>query len=175
MEQLFTYLDENEEEFICRLREAVAIRSISQQRVFRGETIQVVQHFWELLEKLNVSCELKELGGEPFPDGATAPLPPVLLGQLGEDKGKKTVCIYGHLDVQPALKEDGWRTEPFELTEVGEALYGRGATDDKGPVLAWLNAIEAYQKTATEIPVNVKVTRLNLLLLLRIILFFFVM
>lgn len=158
MEQLFTFLDEHEEEFISRLREAVAIKSVSQQRIFRSETIQVVEHFRALLEKLNISCQLKELGDETFPDGAVASLPPVLLGSLGSDKKKKTVCIYGHLDVQPALKEDGWRTEPFELTQVDRALYGRGATDDKGPVLAWLNAIEAYQKTGTEVPVNIKVT-----------------
>jgi len=37
-------------------------------------------------------------------------------------------------------------------------LYGRGSSDDKGPVLGWLNAIEAYQSTGTEIPVNLKVS-----------------
>ncbi len=40
------------------------------------------------------------------------------------------------LSVQPAAKEDGWDTEPFVLTKSsdGSKLYGRGATDDKGPV-----------------------------------------
>jgi len=35
-------------------------------------------------------------------------------------------------------KEDGWDTDPFTLTEVNGRLYGRGSTDDKGPVLSWL-------------------------------------
>ncbi|XP_031643486.1 beta-Ala-His dipeptidase-like [Oncorhynchus kisutch] len=35
-------------------------------------------------------------------------------------------------------------------------LYGRGATDNKGPVLAWLHAVESYQATEKEIPVNIK-------------------
>lgn len=35
-------------------------------------------------------------------------------------------------------------------------LYGRGSTDDKGPVICWLNAIEAYQKNNIDLPVNLK-------------------
>ena len=54
-----------------------------------------------------------------MPDGSgTIPLPPILLASLGNDPKKKTLCIYGHLDVQPAKIEDGWDTEPFVLTEV---------------------------------------------------------
>jgi acetylornithine deacetylase/succinyl-diaminopimelate desuccinylase-like protein len=54
-------------------------------------------------------------------------------------------------------QSDGWDSEPFELTERDGKLYGRGSTDDKGPVLDWLNAIEAYQELKQEIPVNIKV------------------
>jgi len=57
-------------------------------------------------------------------------------------------------------KSDGWDSEPFVLTERDGKLYGRGSTDDKGPVLDWLNAIEAYQELNQEIPVNIKVNRL---------------
>lgn len=60
------------------------------------------------------------------------------------------------MDVQPALIEDGWDTEPFELTEKDGKLYGRGSTDDKGPVLCWIHAIEGFQKLGIEIPVNIK-------------------
>ncbi len=73
-----------------------------------------------------------------------------------KDPAKKTILIYGHLDVQPAAKEDGWNTEPFEMVERDGKMFGRGSTDDKGPVLAWINIIEAFQKTGHELPVNVK-------------------
>lgn len=61
-----------------------------------------------------------------------------------------------------SLQEDGWSTDPFKLVEKDGKLFGRGATDDKGPVIAWLNAIEAFITTKTEIPVNIKVILHNL-------------
>ena len=79
-----------------------------------------------------------------------------MFGQLGSDPKKKTLCIYGHLDVQPAAFEDGWNTEPFVLTEKDGKLYGRGSTDDKGPVLGWLHTIQAYKANNVPIPVNLK-------------------
>merc|ERR1712130_50757 len=35
-------------------------------------------------------------------------------------------------------------------------FFGRGTTDDKGPVLGWINAIEAFRNTTTELPINIK-------------------
>lgn len=43
------------------------------------------------------------------------------------------------------------------LTEVNGKLFGRGSTDDKGPVLGWVHAIEAFQQTGKDVPVNLKV------------------
>jgi nonspecific dipeptidase len=99
-----------------------------------------------------------------LPDGGELPLPPALLGTLGKDPEKKTVLVYGHLDVQPALKSDGWDSEPFEMTERDGKLFGRGTTDDKGPVIGWIHALEAFKATGHEIPVNVKVFSVKLLL-----------
>ena len=85
------------------------------------------------------------------------PLPPILLGEFHVDPKKKTVCVYGHLDVQPAAKEDGWDTDPFVLTEKDGKLFGRGSTDDKGPALSWLWIVEAHQALGVELPVNIKI------------------
>jgi len=52
-------------------------------------------------------------------------LPPVIFGKYGNDPKKKTLCVYGHLDVQPAKIEDGWDTEPFVLTEVSSLIFCR--------------------------------------------------
>ena len=57
-----------------------------------------------------------------------------------------------------AFKSDGWDYEPFVLTNDKKTgrLYGRGSTDDKGPVLGWLNVLEAHRETKTELPVNLR-------------------
>lgn len=69
----------------------------------------------------------------------------------------KTILVYGHYDVQPANKEDGWESDPFTVTEHPDGkLVARGITDDKGPVVAWFNAIQAYQAANVDIPVNIK-------------------
>ncbi|KAF4524561.1 hypothetical protein B566_EDAN017446 [Ephemera danica] len=52
--------------------------------------------------------------------------------------------------------EDGWATEPFVLTEKDGKLFGRGSSDDKGPVLGWIHAVEAFKATGQDVPVNLK-------------------
>ncbi|MCJ1312145.1 hypothetical protein MMC25_005819 [Agyrium rufum] len=106
--------------------------------------------------------ELKALGAhvESRPLGlqrgkSNLELPPVIIARYGSDSSKRTILVYGHYDVQPAAKEDGWATEPFELSIDNKGrMYGRGSTDDKGPVLGWLNVIQAHQEANIEFPVN---------------------
>lgn len=70
-------------------------------------------------EELNsIYLKLRPIVLLQLPDGQTLPIPPVILGELGNDPGKPTVCVYGHLDVQPATQADGWLTDPYTLTEV---------------------------------------------------------
>lgn len=156
LQNIFKYVDSNQDLYIQRLADAVAIKSVSAWPETRPEIVKMVQSVADDLKKLGAECELVDVGTQTLPDGQSLPLPPVLLGKLGDDPKKKTVCIYGHLDVQPAFKSDGWDTEPFVLTEVDGKLYGRGSTDDKGPVLAWVNCIEAFQKLGLDIPINIK-------------------
>jgi Cys-Gly metallodipeptidase DUG1 len=105
------------------------------------------------LESLGATVEKRPLGKQPHKEHLE--LPPVVIARYGTDKTKKTILVYGHYDVQPALKEDGWATEPFKLTiDSKDRMYGRGSTDDKGPVLGWLNAIDAHRKAGLDFPVN---------------------
>ena len=57
------------------------------------------------------------------------------------NKDTPTVLVYGHYDVMPPGEESSWDSDPFKLTGRGGYLYGRGVTDDKGPVLAILFAV----------------------------------
>lgn len=71
-----------------------------------------------------MKVELHDIGKQTLPNGSMLDLPPVLFGTLGNDTAKKTLLIYGHLDVQPAAKSDGWNTEPFSLVEKVRSLDG---------------------------------------------------
>lgn len=156
LQDVFGYIDSNKDKFIKNLRDAVAIPSVSGQPERRDDVITMVHWMEERLKKLGVEVELCDIGFQTLPDGKQIRLPPVILGVLGKNPKNPTVCLYGHIDVQPAAKEDGWATQPFQLVEKDGKLYGRGSTDDKGPVLGWLHAVDAYQSTNNEIPVNIK-------------------
>ena len=157
-EKYFLHVESNTSLYIDRLAEAVAIPSVSSNLAVHLPDIQKMMEWTkDHIERLNGKATL-------YPNPASTvdtPLPPILLGEFQSSSStsmsfKKTVCVYGHLDVQPASKEDGWDTDPFVLTEKDGKLYGRGSTDDKGPALGWLWTIEAYQKLGIELPVNVK-------------------
>ncbi|XP_037822686.1 cytosolic non-specific dipeptidase-like [Lucilia sericata] len=156
LNQLFNFIDDHKSKYIDALRTAVAIPSVSVWPEKREEVERMVRWTEDKLKELGAETRLADIGKETLANGEEIPLPKVLLATIGKDTNKNTVLIYGHLDVQPALKEDGWATEPFELTEIDGKLWGRGSTDDKGPVLCWIHAIEAYQKLNIDLPVNVK-------------------
>ncbi|KAK0619629.1 hypothetical protein B0T14DRAFT_566459 [Immersiella caudata] len=148
----FKQVDALSDRFIERLREAVAIPSVSSEPARRPDVVRMGHYLRDQLTKLGAVAELRELGQQP---GTDLNLPPIVLARYGNDKNKRTILVYGHYDVQPAEKSDGWDTEPFELTVKEDGrLCGRGSTDDKGPVLGWLNAIEAHQKAGIDFPVN---------------------
>lgn len=148
------YVRDHREAFISRLKEAVEIPSVSSDTDRRPDVIRMSGWMQTQLKKYGVDTAAIDLGMAP--DGLK--LPPVIVGRIGTDPKKKTVLVYGHLDVQPARKEDGWKYDPFTLTvENGsERMYGRGSTDDKGPVMAWLNVLEAHHELGMELPVNMR-------------------
>lgn len=125
-------IDENKSKYISNLKEAVAIQSCSAWPHTRQEIVRMVEWTAEKCQKLGIKTELRDVGKQQLHDGTELALPPVLLGSLVNGTGKKTVLVYGHLDVQPAAKSDGWDSEPFELTEKDGKLFGRGSSDDKG-------------------------------------------
>ena len=81
---------------------------------------------------------------------------PIVYGSWERSSECPTVLIYGHYDVQPADPLGEWRTPPFDPQVRGEDLYGRGACDDKGQMLAHVKALEAYLMTERALPLNIK-------------------
>lgn len=79
---------------------------------------------------------------------------PLVTAEWMEAKDQPTVVFYGHFDVQP-VDPSRWDSDPFKATIRDGKLYGRGATDDKGFIIALMSSVEALLKLDGKLPVNV--------------------
>lgn len=155
--QFVEYAEAHQAKWIANLAEAVEIPSVSGDASFRAEVYKMGAWLKNKLAEVGCDVSSHDLGMQTL-DGQEVQLPPVIVGEYGRDPSKKTVLVYGHYDVQPALKSDGWGTEPFELVHdtPTDRLIGRGSTDDKGPIMGWINVLEAHKALGLDVPVNLK-------------------
>lgn len=81
---------------------------------------------------------------------------PVVTAAWAGRPGCPTMLVYGHYDVQPAGPRRAWASDPFRARQAGDYLYARGASDDKGQLMAHLAAIEAWLATSGGLPLNLR-------------------
>ena len=82
---------------------------------------------------------------------------PVVRGEWLGAPGAPTVLVYGHYDVQPTGDEAEWLSPPFQPRPLdGDIARGRGASDDKGPVLLVVAMLRAAIAQRGRLPLNVK-------------------
>ncbi|ORZ40929.1 hypothetical protein BCR44DRAFT_117286 [Catenaria anguillulae PL171] len=152
----YAHVDANEAHYIDKLREVVAIPSVSSDAAYRPKVFEMGAWLEKEMQRLGIQTK-RHHPGKHVMDGQELELPPIVIGTFGTDPKKKTVAVYGHYDVQPALESDGWDSDPWTLTMMPDGrMVGRGSTDDKGPVIGWLWVVEAHQKLGLELPVNLK-------------------
>src|SRR5881409_2037759 len=129
-------------EYLAELKALVRQPTVSAQRIGVAETARLVL---ERTRRAGVdAAELSVDGG-----------PPTIVGETGS--GERTLLVYNHYDVQPPDPLDEWSTPPFEPTERAGKLFGRGVSDNKGNLMARLQAIEAYRATVGELPLRIRV------------------
>ncbi|RHY27141.1 hypothetical protein DYB32_007015 [Aphanomyces invadans] len=125
------------------LRKFVAIQTVSVDPT-------MVDECWLGAKFLKVRCRLGQVVWPIGVSSTTPPSPPSSSAATstafsllvpGVDDRVEFNGALNISDVQPAAREDGWDTNPFLLTGQNGYLYGRGTTDDKGPIIATLFAI----------------------------------
>ena len=131
------YIEENRERFFEELYSLLRIPSISAKPEHKQDMYRCAQRLTELLKEAGAdSADVYETSGNPVVFGCK---------DIGAEK---TILVYGHYDVQPPEPLEKWRTDPFEPVlakdpATGEdAIYARGANDDKGQLFMHLKAFE---------------------------------
>jgi acetylornithine deacetylase/succinyl-diaminopimelate desuccinylase-like protein len=70
---------------------------------------------------------------------------PPVYGEIPGPPGSPVVVLYAHYDVQPAPPEQGWTSDPWTATRKDDGrIYGRGAADDKGGLVAHLGTLRLF-------------------------------
>ncbi len=146
LDKTLAFAYENRQRFLDELIEFVSIPSISTDPDSKPAMQRAAE--W-------VAGQLDRLGFTQIQIFPTAGHPVVYGEKFEAGPGKPTVLVYGHYDVQPAEPLDLWISPPFEPTQRGENLYGRGASDMKSQVMVSLKAAEAWTKNGA-LPVNLK-------------------
>jgi acetylornithine deacetylase/succinyl-diaminopimelate desuccinylase-like protein len=128
------------------------IPSVSAQPVHREDCARAAEWVRDQLGQIGFSASLRPTSGHPV----------VLAHHPGPaGYGGPHVLFYGHYDVQPPEPLELWTTPPFEprVTEgpYGERVVARGATDDKGQMMMFVEALRAWAEAGGGIPVRATV------------------
>lgn len=125
-----------QKEYMKLLKEFVAFKTVSTDLTYKDEMKKVVNWLTQIFKENGFKVKL--LKGKSTN--------PVVVAQYAlkntSAKSAKTltpaknILVYGHYDVQPAQKSDGWSSDPFVLTKKGDRFVARGVVDNKGQILA---------------------------------------
>jgi acetylornithine deacetylase/succinyl-diaminopimelate desuccinylase-like protein len=146
-------LSETEEAARGRLFDFLKIESISTDPAYHDQCLAAAEWCASQLTELGFGASVRPTGGKPMV---------VAHWRAEEAAGAPHILFYGHYDVQPADPLEEWETPPFEprIAEHpthGQVITARGASDDKGQVMTFIEACRAYIETSGRLPVSVTV------------------
>lgn len=144
-------IDNDLEAAIERWSELLRIPSVSADPDYAEEVKNAAQWLSDQLKGLGFSVEIQDTPGHPV----------VLAHHPGPNGDAPHLLYYGHYDVQPPDPVELWDTGPFEPTLVdgphGRRMVCRGAVDDKGQLMMWLEALRAWKAEHGSLPIEATV------------------
>jgi len=144
-------IDRGLEESIGRWSALLSIPSVSTDPAYADDARRAAQWLVTSLQEIGFEIGIRETAGHP-----------VVLGHHpGPGGDAPHLLYYGHYDVQPADPLDLWDSGPFEPTLLdgphGRRMVARGAVDDKGQLMMWVEALRAWHAEHGTLPVAVTV------------------
>jgi acetylornithine deacetylase/succinyl-diaminopimelate desuccinylase-like protein len=126
------------------LLEFLRFPSVSTQSVHASDMVACATWIREKFLKIGLEAKICETGGHP-----------AVIAHTVHDPAKRTVLIYGHYDVQPPEPLEEWKSPPFEPEIRDGRIFARGATDNKGQILAHILGMGEILARGETPPVNV--------------------
>src|SRR6266850_3440702 len=147
IDRVLKQLDSRQAESLAGLKDFLRIPSVSTKPEHAQDLQRCAQWLAGELREAKLDVKVEPTKGHP-----------IVLAKNEHKPGRKTVLFYGHYDVQPPEPMEQWISPPFEptvrKTDAGtDAIFARGAVDDKGQVWAHVQAITAWQQNGG-LPIN---------------------
>src|ERR671936_408687 len=135
-------------EYLEELKKLVRIPSVSFEGFDQQEVRRSAQATCDLMRRKGLqNVQMLEMPGAH----------PYAYGEWTQAKGRPTLLLYAHHDVQPTGEKEKWtQPAPFEPVERDGRLFARGAADDKAGILVHIAAIDCWLQAHGSLPVNVK-------------------
>ena len=147
IDDLFAHIEANRDDRIARLADFLRVPSVSTDPAYKGHIDDAARFTADWLERLGMNAQVLPTEGHPCVVGDDDDAP----------DGAPHVLFYGHYDVQPPDPLELWTTPPFEPTIRDGAIYARGASDDKGQVACFLEALAAWREARGKLPIKLTV------------------
>ena len=144
VKKAWKYASSHKENFVDSLKNLVRQPSVSAQNIGLKECAEMVR---EQMASLGLSAKLIKIPGAPDVVYATS---------KSEHADANTLVIYNHYDVQPAEPLEEWKSDPYNPVVRNGKLFGRGVGDDKGELVARLNALRAVLDSGEKVKSNLK-------------------
>jgi len=152
LDQVLAHIDGHLDAAVERLFALLRIPSISTDPAYKKECIKAAEHLKTDLATLGFEATVRPTKGHPVVIGRA---------ETGRKHGGQHphLLFYGHYDVQPVDPLDLWKSPPFEpkLAELEpgrKAILARGACDDKGQVMTFVEACRAWKQVTGSLPVD---------------------